>query len=159
MKIKLINKEGINIAMLFLYGSNSFVWNLFMMLNVSLFLVSFCVVLINRGKYHLLFLMLHQEPWRYPAKCFLSGNACTGCNVARKLDLGNACCCSVQNLLSSHLLSKNFKIKIYRNIILPVVLYGCEIWSVIDWRCLSIGCWGEYLDLRGRINGHLKKTA
>jgi len=62
MKIKLINKEGINIAMLFLYGSNSFVWNLFMMLNVSLFLVSFCVVLINRGKYHLLFLMLHQEP-------------------------------------------------------------------------------------------------
>jgi hypothetical protein len=26
----------------------------------------------------------------------------------------------------SRLLSKNLKIKIYRNIILPVVLYGCE---------------------------------
>jgi len=36
----------------------------------------------------------------------------------------------VQNLLSSGLLSKNLKIKIYRNIILPVVLYGCETWSV-----------------------------
>jgi hypothetical protein len=28
------------------------------------------------------------------------------------------------------LLSKNIKIKIYRTIILPVVLYGCETWSV-----------------------------
>ena len=43
---------------------------------------------------------------------------------------GNACYCSVQNLLSSSLLSKNSKIKIYRTIILPVVLYGCETWSL-----------------------------
>jgi hypothetical protein len=34
------------------------------------------------------------------------------------------------NLLSSRLLSKNLKIKIYRTIILPVVLYGCETWSL-----------------------------
>ena len=34
----------------------------------------------------------------------------------------------MQNLLSSSLLSKNVKIKIYRTIILSVVLYGCEIW-------------------------------
>jgi len=34
----------------------------------------------------------------------------------------------VQNLLSSSLLSKNIKIKIYRTIILPVILYGCETW-------------------------------
>jgi hypothetical protein len=36
----------------------------------------------------------------------------------------------VQNLLSSRLLSRNLKIKIYRTIILPVVLYGCESWSL-----------------------------
>jgi hypothetical protein len=36
----------------------------------------------------------------------------------------------VQNLFSSRLLSKNLKIKIYRTIILPVVLYGCETWSL-----------------------------
>jgi hypothetical protein len=36
----------------------------------------------------------------------------------------------VQNLLSSRLLSKNTKIRIYRTIILPVVLYGCETWSL-----------------------------
>jgi hypothetical protein len=36
----------------------------------------------------------------------------------------------VQNLLSFRLLSTNLKIKIYRNIILPVVLYGCETWSL-----------------------------
>ena len=37
---------------------------------------------------------------------------------------------SVQNLVSSSLLSKNVKIKIYRTILLPVVLYGCESWSL-----------------------------
>ena len=31
---------------------------------------------------------------------------------------------------SSRLLSKDFKIKIYRTIILPVVFYGCETWSL-----------------------------
>jgi hypothetical protein len=36
----------------------------------------------------------------------------------------------VQNLLTSCLLSKNVKIKIYRTIILPVVLYGRESWSL-----------------------------
>ena len=36
----------------------------------------------------------------------------------------------MQNLLSSSLLSKNLKIKIYRTIILPFVLYGCETWSL-----------------------------
>jgi hypothetical protein len=49
--------------------------------------------------------------------------------IKSRLKLGNACCYSVQNLLSSSLLSKNLKIKIYRTIILPVVLYGCETWS------------------------------
>jgi len=36
----------------------------------------------------------------------------------------------VQNLLSSSLLSKNIKIKIHRTITLPLVLYGCENWSL-----------------------------
>ena len=42
------------------------------------------------------------------------------------LKAGNSCYYSVQTLLSSRLLSKNLKIKIYKTIILPVVLYGCE---------------------------------
>src|SRR5215469_16357772 len=50
--------------------------------------------------------------------------------IKSRLKLGNACYYSVQNLLSSRLLSKNVKIKIYRTIILPVVLYGCETWSL-----------------------------
>jgi hypothetical protein len=33
--------------------------------------------------------------------------------------------------LSSQLLSRNAKVKLYKNMILPVVLYGCEIWSLI----------------------------
>jgi len=46
------------------------------------------------------------------------------------LKSGNACYHSVQNLLSSSLLSKNLKIKIYITIILPVILYGCETGSL-----------------------------
>jgi hypothetical protein len=43
---------------------------------------------------------------------------------------GKACYHSVQSLLSSRLLSRNVKVKIYKTIILPVVLYGCETWSL-----------------------------
>jgi hypothetical protein len=41
----------------------------------------------------------------------------------RRLNAGNTCCLSVQNLLSYRLLSKNVKIKMYRSIILPVVVW------------------------------------
>ena len=50
--------------------------------------------------------------------------------IESRLKLGNACYYSVQNLLSCSLLSKNLKIKIYRTIILSVVLCGCETWSL-----------------------------
>jgi hypothetical protein len=50
--------------------------------------------------------------------------------IKRRLNSGNACYHSIQNLLPSHLLSKNIKIRIFRTIILPVVLYGCETWSL-----------------------------
>ena len=50
--------------------------------------------------------------------------------IMSRLKSGNACYYSVQNLLSSRLLSRNLKIKKYRTIILPVVLYGCETWSL-----------------------------
>jgi hypothetical protein len=50
--------------------------------------------------------------------------------IKSRLKSGNACCHSVQNLFSSRLLSKNTKIRVYRTIILPLVLYGCETWSV-----------------------------
>jgi hypothetical protein len=50
--------------------------------------------------------------------------------ITRRLSSGNACYQLVQNLLSSLLLSKNLKIRIYKTIILPVVLNGCETWSL-----------------------------
>jgi hypothetical protein len=50
--------------------------------------------------------------------------------IKRRLNSGNACYHSVQNLLSSRLLSKNVKVRIYKTIILPVVLYGCETLSL-----------------------------
>jgi len=50
--------------------------------------------------------------------------------IKSRLKSGNACYHSMQNLLSSSLLPKKLKIKIYRTIILPVVLYGRETWSL-----------------------------
>jgi hypothetical protein len=46
--------------------------------------------------------------------------------VKRRLNSGNACYHSVQNLLTSCLLLKNIKIGIFKNINLSVVVYGCE---------------------------------
>jgi hypothetical protein len=50
--------------------------------------------------------------------------------IKSRLKSGYAWYHSVHNLLSSRLLSKNTKIWVYRTIILPVVLYGCETWSL-----------------------------
>jgi hypothetical protein len=50
---------------------------------------------------------------------------CIYSQIKSRLNLGNAC----YSLLSFCLLFKNLKIKIYRTMILPFVLYGYEIWS------------------------------
>jgi hypothetical protein len=50
--------------------------------------------------------------------------------IKRRLISGNACYHSVQSLLSSCLLSKDVQIRIYKSIILPVVLYGSDTWSL-----------------------------
>ena len=47
--------------------------------------------------------------------------------IKSRLKLRNACYYSVQNLLSSRLLSKNLKIKIYRTIILPLSCMGMKL--------------------------------
>jgi hypothetical protein len=50
--------------------------------------------------------------------------------IKSRLNSGNDCYYSVQNLLSSRLISKNLKVKIYKIVILPFVLYGCETSSL-----------------------------
>jgi hypothetical protein len=50
--------------------------------------------------------------------------------IKRTLNSGNTCYHSVQNLLSSPLLSKNTKVRLHKTIIVPVVLYVCETWSL-----------------------------
>ncbi|KAJ4436759.1 hypothetical protein ANN_16891 [Periplaneta americana] len=50
--------------------------------------------------------------------------------IKRRINMGNACYYSVEKLLSSSLLSKNLKVIIYKTVILPVLLYGCETWTL-----------------------------
>jgi hypothetical protein len=59
----------------------------------------------------------------------LTDQNCIHEEIKSRLNSGNACYHSVQSLLSSRLLSRNVKVKIYK-IFLPVVLYGCETWSL-----------------------------
>jgi hypothetical protein len=56
---------------------------------------------------------------------------CILVEIKSRLNSGNACYHSVQSLLSSSLLSRNVNVKIYKTIILLVVLYGCETWSLM----------------------------
>jgi hypothetical protein len=56
----------------------------------------------------------------------LTDQNCMQEEIKSRLNSGNACYHSVQSLLSSCLLSRNVKVKIYKTLILPVVLYGCE---------------------------------
>jgi hypothetical protein len=60
----------------------------------------------------------------------LTDQNCINEEIRNRLNSGNACYHAVQNLLSSHMLSRNVKIKIYKTIISPVVLYGYEAWSL-----------------------------
>jgi hypothetical protein len=50
--------------------------------------------------------------------------------IKRRLNSGNAFYHSGQKILSSRLLYKNINIRIHKTVILPVVLYGCETWSL-----------------------------
>jgi hypothetical protein len=50
--------------------------------------------------------------------------------IKGKLNSENASYYSVQNILSSRLISKNLKVKIHKTVILPVVLYWRETWSL-----------------------------
>jgi hypothetical protein len=53
-----------------------------------------------------------------------------GSRRKRILNSRNSCNHSVLNCLSSHLLSKNLEIKIYKTMILPAVLCEYETWSL-----------------------------
>jgi hypothetical protein len=50
--------------------------------------------------------------------------------IKRRLTQRNVRYLSVQNILFSHLLSKNIKITIHKTLILSVLLYGCKTWSL-----------------------------
>jgi hypothetical protein len=60
----------------------------------------------------------------------LTDQNCIHEEIKSTINSGNACYHPVQSLLSFYLLSRNVKVKIYKTIILPAVLCGCETWSL-----------------------------
>jgi hypothetical protein len=68
--------------------------------------------------------------FKYPGTTLTDQN-CMHKEIKSRLNSGNACYHSIQSPLSSRLLSRNVKVKIYKTTILPVVLYGCETCSLI----------------------------
>jgi hypothetical protein len=75
------------------------------------------------------FLCCQDEEFKYLGTTLANQNSIQE-EIKSRLKSGNACYNSVQNVLSYSLLSKNIKIEIYRTIFLPVVVYGCETWSL-----------------------------
>ncbi|PNF23972.1 hypothetical protein B7P43_G09275 [Cryptotermes secundus] len=73
--------------------------------------------------------------------------------IKRRLNSGNACYNLVQKLLSSHLLSESIKIRIYKTIILPVVLCGCETYSLTGRECNTNEKRNAYRILVGELEG------
>jgi hypothetical protein len=69
------------------------------------------------------------KQFKYPGTTLMNQNSIHE-EIKSRLKSGNASYHSVQKLLSSSSLSKSVKINIYRTILLPVVLYGCETWLV-----------------------------
>jgi hypothetical protein len=60
----------------------------------------------------------------------LTDQNCMHEEMKSRLNSENACYSLVQSLLSSRLMCRNVKVKLYKTVILPVVLYGCETWSL-----------------------------
>ena len=50
--------------------------------------------------------------------------------IKRRINMGNACYYSLEKILSSRLLSKKLKVNTHKTVMLPVVLYDCETWSL-----------------------------
>jgi hypothetical protein len=60
----------------------------------------------------------------------LADENCMHEEIKISLNSGDACHHPIQSLLSSRLLSRNMKVKTYKTIILPVVLYLHKNWSL-----------------------------
>jgi len=50
--------------------------------------------------------------------------------INHRINMGNKCYYGLRNILGSELLRKDIKCKIYTTLISPVVLYGCESWTL-----------------------------
>jgi len=86
-----------------------------------------------------------------------SGIGCIGRGrTASGLDgrfMVNIYCRYHYSYLSSRLLSKNLEIKMYRSIILPVVLYGCGTWSLT----LREERWQRVFEKNDEVTGEWRK--
>jgi hypothetical protein len=87
----------------------------------------------------------------------LADQNCLNEEIKSRLNIGNVCYHLVQTLLSSHLLSRNVKVKIYKTIDLLVVLNGCETWhfTLKDEHRLSL-C--SSLSVRNQVSHPYKTT-
>jgi hypothetical protein len=118
-------------------GSNSIInlWNLRWMI----WIVMPCE-LIDRYQHFREKYSLHLQGWSQDGDSIILQNASIslwrhtpgqrGTSSRKRLNLGNACYLSGQSLLPSCLLSRNVEFEIYKTIIPPPVLYGCETWSL-----------------------------
>jgi hypothetical protein len=62
-----------------------------------------------------------------------------------RLNSGNGCYLLAQNMLSSHLLFKNVRIRLYKNLTLTMVLYECDTWFLTVWEAHKLSMFGNWV--------------
>ena len=77
--------------------------------------------------------------------CFIKNENSIQKTIKCTLKAGNLCYYAVQTLLTSRILSKNLKIKIYKRTILSVVIYGSETWSLTLRKKRRLGVFENWL--------------
>jgi hypothetical protein len=60
----------------------------------------------------------------------VTNNSNISSEISHRINMGNTCYYVLRNILRSKLLKKDTKCKIYKTLTRPVVLYGCESWTI-----------------------------
>lgn len=61
--------------------------------------------------------------------------------IRQRLMAGNRCIGSLNRILRSKTISRNLKVRIYRTVIRPIVIYGSEVWTMKAEEQKMLGVW------------------
>jgi hypothetical protein len=82
-------------------------------------------------------IMLNRQPYEGISSfkylgCMVAYNNDVMVDIKEKIAAGNRCLHALDNILKAKYVAKKIKIRIYKTIIKPVIIYGSEVWTITD---------------------------